>query len=307
MSREEYLSCLRNNIMSLTQDEQDAAIQYYSDYFEEANDDEKVIADLGTPEELAKSIIEKFANALVTKEQINENENKEEVFEKNSNALFFSFSQADVKNIYFKFGAANVFLTSTDAENITIETRGLIESDFKCTIKDKDCLYVENTNRLGFLNFFNHERTSRMVPKILIFLPKKINLKHLDISVGAGLIRSENLDVLFESSKIDIGAGNAILNGFNGGKIKANCAMGNLEYTGTLSKESLFDCGMGNMVFKLTGDISEYSYDCKVGLGKIKINDNIQSGITKNFSSSKKENHLSINCGMGNVEIKINK
>lgn len=75
MTREEYLNELKSSIMSLTSDEQAEAIQYYSDYFEEAGDDEKVMRELGSPEELSKTIIEKFANALVdTKSADSENE-----------------------------------------------------------------------------------------------------------------------------------------------------------------------------------------------------------------------------------------
>ena len=48
MTREEYLSQLKNNLLSLTDEERDEALKYYSDYFEEANDDEKVIRELGS-------------------------------------------------------------------------------------------------------------------------------------------------------------------------------------------------------------------------------------------------------------------
>ena len=41
MTREEYLNELKSSIMSLTSDEQTESIQYYSDYFDEADDDEK--------------------------------------------------------------------------------------------------------------------------------------------------------------------------------------------------------------------------------------------------------------------------
>ena len=64
MTREEYLNELKSSIMSLTTDEQAEAIEYYTDYFEEADDDEKVMRELGTPEELAKTIIEKFAKTV---------------------------------------------------------------------------------------------------------------------------------------------------------------------------------------------------------------------------------------------------
>ena len=70
MTREEYLAELKLKLSSLSQDELNEAMQYYSDYFDEANDDEKVMAELGSPEELSKVIVEKFANVLVKKEDI---------------------------------------------------------------------------------------------------------------------------------------------------------------------------------------------------------------------------------------------
>ena len=58
MTREEYLTALKNNIQSLTLDEQNEALQYYSDYFDDANDDAKVMEELGSPEEVAAHIRE---------------------------------------------------------------------------------------------------------------------------------------------------------------------------------------------------------------------------------------------------------
>ena len=78
MKREEYLNELKTYLNALTSDELNEALQYYSDYFEEADDDEKVIAELGTPQELAKTIIEKFANVPVQTEK--ESEENEENF-----------------------------------------------------------------------------------------------------------------------------------------------------------------------------------------------------------------------------------
>ena len=69
MTRDEYLTALKNNIQSLTIDEQNEALQYYSDYFDDANDDEKVMEELGTPEEVAALIREKCSNSLVKNEK----------------------------------------------------------------------------------------------------------------------------------------------------------------------------------------------------------------------------------------------
>jgi uncharacterized membrane protein len=61
MKREEYLKELKNCIQALPIEEQNEALDYYFNYFEDANDDEKVISELGSPEELAEEIKAKFA------------------------------------------------------------------------------------------------------------------------------------------------------------------------------------------------------------------------------------------------------
>ena len=106
MTREEYLNELKSSIMSLTSDEQAEAIQYYSDYFDEADDDEKVMRELGTPEELAKTIIEKFANALVDTKKDSGSGKNDSAEEEDGNpagcsidALYFEFNKSEVKNL----------------------------------------------------------------------------------------------------------------------------------------------------------------------------------------------------------------
>ena len=69
MTRDEYMTALKNNIQSLTIDEQNEALQYYSDYFDDAGDDEKAMEELGTPEEVAALIREKCSNTLVKNEK----------------------------------------------------------------------------------------------------------------------------------------------------------------------------------------------------------------------------------------------
>ena len=78
MTRDEYMTALKNNIQSLTVDEQNEALQYYSDYFDDAGDDAKVMEELGTPEEVAKVIRERFSNTLVKDSNAKENDEKEE-------------------------------------------------------------------------------------------------------------------------------------------------------------------------------------------------------------------------------------
>lgn len=306
MTREKYLSELKNNLYSLSQEEKAEALQYYSDYFEEANDDQKVINELGSPQELAKSIIEKFATALIKAESKNkENEDNEKSNEYNYARIYCTFPANEIKNLHIKIGAAQVVLIANNTDFYSVETRGLNQNDLECKKDKEGSLYIENKNHLRFLNFFNHNRSSKLIPRILISIPKNSKVNNINISIGAGNLKTEELNLNFNTAKFDVGAGNISIKEFLGGRIFAKCAMGNMEYTGKITGESFIDCGMGNMLFNLKGDISQYSYNCKVGLGKVKINEESDSGISKYFSSNKKENHLSVNCGMGNVTFNI--
>lgn len=60
MNKYDFLSRLRNALSSLPQEERDAAMNYYEEFFSDAGEDNEqaVIASLGAPEELAKSIID---------------------------------------------------------------------------------------------------------------------------------------------------------------------------------------------------------------------------------------------------------
>ena len=111
MTRDEYLAELKLKLSSLSQDELNEAMQYYSDYFDEANDDEKVMAELGSPEELSKVIVEKFANVLVKTEDVKSEENDTKSTVLTTDALYFEFDKKAIKNVSFNFGAALLLYT----------------------------------------------------------------------------------------------------------------------------------------------------------------------------------------------------
>jgi len=308
MTREEYLNELKSSIMSLTSDEQAEAIQYYSDYFDEADDDEKVMRELGTPEELAKTIIEKFANALVdTKKGSGEGESEEEKTSASADgcsidALYYEFKKSEVKNLSLDFGAAEVALIEGD--KYCVETRGLPEESLNCYLNKEGSLVVSNAHRFN-INFWSHNRRSRIVPRILITIPSGASIEKLRIAVGAGKLVSKKLSVTCSSGNIDVGAGNLVLDGVFGGKINMRCGMGNLEFKGSITGQVNLDCGMGSMNLNLKGEANSYSYDAKVGLGDFRFNGEKKSGVCQVYNNQKLANHFSVNCGMGSVNIDI--
>ena len=309
MTREEYLKELKSSIMSLSSDEQAEAIQYYSDYFDEAGDDEKVMRELGSPNELAKTIIEKFANALVnTKNGSDEKESEGAKSEEGGSdgfsidALYYEFGRNEVKNLSMDFGAAEVALIEDD--KYCIETRGLPEECLNCYLNKEGTLVVSNSHRFN-LNFWSHNRRSRIVPRILVTLPKNASVEKLRIAVGAGKLTSKKLSVSCRSGNVDVGAGTIVVEGVSGGKINMRCGMGNLEFKGSVTGVVNLDCGMGSVNLELKGDPKTYSYDAKVGLGDFRFNGEKKSGVCQIYNNQRMENHFSVNCGMGSVAIKI--
>ena len=305
MTREEYLTALKNNIQSLTIDEQNEALQYYSDYFDDADDDEKVMKELGSPEEVAKVIRERFSNTLVkdTKSKSSDDEDSDSQGTAGRyEALYYEFKTADIKNVEFSFGAAEVVMIP--GKKFSVETRGIAKNNLLCRIDGEKTLVVKNLNKLSGFNFFNHsDRPGRMVPRILISIPEGAKLERFKAAIGAGNFITKDISVSFEKGNIDVGAGNFVLKTIEGSNLNMRCGMGNLHIEGSLKGVSNIDCGMGAIKLDLKGNADDYSHDAKVGLGDFKFNNEKRSGVCQVYASDRKPNHFSVNCGMGSVNI----
>ncbi|MBR1640034.1 MAG: DUF4097 family beta strand repeat protein [Treponema sp.] len=305
MTREEYLKELKGRLQSLTTDELAEALQYYSDYFEEAGDDEKVMSELGNPEELAKSIVEKCANAPAKKEEESkseDNKSESEAENERTDALYHSFESSQVKNLSLEFGAADIVMIS--GNSFAVETRGMEETDLSCFLSSEGTLTIKNLKRIN-LNFFSHDRRKRAVPRILLTVPENADLYKFTLHLGAGNFRTRSVSLRCQNGNLEVGAGNLEMNELCGGKINLRCGMGNLQMSGTISGKSNIDCGMGSVKLNLRGSQDDYSYDAKVGLGDFRLNDIKKSGVCQELNNQKKPNHFSVNCGMGSVFINI--
>lgn len=306
MTRDEYFITLKNNIQSLSVDEQNEALQYYSDYFDDAGDDQKAMEELGNPEDVAKEIREKFSNALVAEKQETE-EKREETSSSGTTfgALYYEFAENEVKNIDFGFGAAEiVFITGN---KFCVETRGISSENFDCHIDNNGTLVAKNLKNLSRFRFWEHSANSRIVPRILISIPENVKLGYVKISLGAGKLSSKAIDLSFEKGVIEVGAGNLVIGNINGKNTNLRCGMGNMEIKGTFTARTNIDCGMGSIKLLLNQNLNASSYDAKIGLGSFKFNDFQKSGVNQINCNEQRENHFSVNVGMGSVAILMNK
>lgn len=301
MTRTTYLRELKKNLSSLSESEISDAIAYYSNYFDDADDDQKVINELGTPSELAGEIIERSKKHLIEMEAAEKSENNSSS-EQESDALYYEFDKKNVKSIQMNLGAAEIVFIP--GKKIGIESRGIESNALNCNLSSSGLLSISNQKRINF-DIFTHNRKYRAVPRILIILPENLSLETLKIRIGAGSLITKNIGLSANNASFEVEAGNLTIENFECGASKFRCGMGNLTYEGSLIGHSEIDCGMGNVKLTLKGNKAEYSYDGKVGLGDFKINDEKKSGVGQIECSEKKSNHLSVNVGMGNVSIKI--
>ena len=140
MTKKAYLKKLENLIQALPEEERKEALDYYSSYFDDADDDEKVFQELGKPEELAKAIIEKFSCVPAKKNSAEKAESDEEEFfdakqndgNQSGEKKSFFFEKDKVKNLGISIGVGNVFLRN--GKDFQVETRGINSENFRSEI-----------------------------------------------------------------------------------------------------------------------------------------------------------------------------
>lgn len=306
MNREEYLKELKNCIQALPVEEQNEALDYYYNYFEDANDDEKVIAELGSPAKLAEEIKAKFACVPATKEtktesEENDNKYKENRIKGDPTALKFTFEKSKVKNLDFALGIAEIVMIA--GNEYKIETRGIDSNIFRCEVSERGTLIVQNTHKFPSFKFLGHDNPSHKHPRILITIPTNADLDIVRISVGAGALSSKDASFSCKSGKFEVSAGKLQLSRITGGRIDFRCGMGSLEFSGKTTGQCNIDCGMGCIELRINGNPEEYSADAKIGLGEFKFNDKKKGGIGDLSCENKLINHFSVNCGLGNVKV----
>ncbi|MBR3814106.1 MAG: DUF4097 family beta strand repeat protein [Spirochaetaceae bacterium] len=301
MTRNEYLSRLRSCIQALPLDEQTEALEFYQDYFADADNDEAVMAELGTPEELAETIKAKFACVPAQTKAYGSRDEKADFNRRTSaSGRAFIFDAKDIRALDLSFGAAEVVMISGD--RYSVETRGMGNNDIQCEVTPYGTLAVDNQRKIPCAQFLRNGDKKNWHPRILITVPKDAKLDSVKIRVGAGSFVTKGVSITTSRICLDAGAGRLAFNGINGGLCDIHCAMGYIEASGTFTGASKIDCAMGSVKLVVNGNSADYSYDAQVGLGDVRFDRDKKSGIGSGCTV-RKENHFSINCGMGAVNV----
>ena len=298
MTRSEYFIQLKNALRVLPVEEQEEALEYYRCFFDDASDDEKAMEELGSPEELSRAITEKFACVP---------ELKKKAWNTGHEGRAGNFSKESVRAVDISVGAAEVVMAGTDDNYFCVEYRNLDPGDMMCALSPFGTFTIENARRIpDFGRLFRHRDDGGVNhPRILIKIPRVCELDLVRIHVGAGSFVMKDVDIKTLRSYLDVGAGNLEVSKLNGGPAELHVGMGHLKYCGKTSGLVKADCGMGQLEMLLEGKEEDYTVSGKVGLGEIRMNGKKKSGFGSLECGEKKENHFSLNCGLGEIKIEI--
>ena len=179
-----------------------------------------------------------------------------------------------VKNLEMDVDHMSVYLKPSQNGKVCVGTEDIDERANLQIYKEGDTLNIE---------------TDLESNRIILYLPQDVKFYEMDISVGAGSLKSKLQSVHAENADIAVAAGAA-------------------EIQGIMAQEMYLECGVGSATLTLHGAQEDYNYSLECGMGEVKIAEGRYSGIgvERQIDHGAAKN-LDIECGMGSVEVKFEK
>lgn len=209
---------------------------------------------------------------------------------------------SSIKSLDISLSLAEVIIER--GGSFEIKTRDIPEREIRTSMSSDGALRISNKDSASLGSIFGTRWINRN-PQIIISLPEDLELSNLSIAIGAGRFISKDISIQADKARLEVGAGEMVINNLHSKKLTAECGMGSLTLSGRITGPSVFDCGMGSITAVIQGNKNDYSYSASVGLGNIRVNNEQISGFGSNKSSKKLQNHIDIECGMGDVKITI--
>lgn len=131
----------------------------------------------------------------------------------------------------------------------------------------------------------------------------EISGNEVSLDVGAGSIQAKMLNAA--QLKLNVGAGEFKLKGVSVTReLDLELGMGNADIDGTVTGNMSVDCGMGNVKMHLTGSEDDHAYEVDCGMGGVEIGSRSYGGLaTEQKWNSGQNSVFEIECNMGNVKL----
>lgn len=161
--------------------------------------------------------------------------------------------------------------------------------------------------------------------KVTLYVPKNAGLQEVDIELGAGQGKIEQLQA--EELSVEVGAGELRGTGIQADQayIQVGAGMvdlkdcvledteyevglGSLCYQGRLSGNTDVSCNMGSVEMQLDGQEEDYNYRIECAMGSVNIGDRHFSGMSGNKRlDNGADSMMNIDCAMGNITVQFEK
>lgn len=276
MTKDQFLTELNSYLSVLKPEDRKNTIEFYEEYFEDAENEEAAIEELGAPKKLAEEIIDfhktsyKGENTQVSRQ--------------------FSPDES-ISEIILNITAAKVLINASQEEKIEYTTQNIADDDFsakiengKLIIKEKPVFFFSKKGFASFLENFNINTSFNAGKReILINIPKDTRLeklefnsqmgslkieevnveiiegyttcgnfsvksglhKKIDFNTSAGAINISDIDI--ETMKLSSSAGAIKFENIKAGNISASTGAGTIEFIKTESSYINANSGAGNI------------------------------------------------------------
>lgn len=342
MNRTEFLAALRRELDFLPKDELDDAIRYYDEYINDAGEDEeKVIAEMGTPHKVAEEFKNEYYDRKTVGEEVKQ-ESKKEISWKTVLICILAVgfgvpvlgmirdALPGISGIVIliiiivlliKF-LGNRTNQRNAVSNTTVQTCSDIENihlDLKAgnfEFRTGDAFGVD-TMSAGEVKVNSYIANNTWVVEgsktignndngvVSIIIPKGFHAKKAVMKLTAGNILVSGLSA--DNTKVEVGMGKCEIKNMYSQHLDVKCGMGDVVGNCSMNGDVNVDCGMGNVTLNVTNGADDFNVTATAGMGCVDI-----GGTKIHGAGSKMDNNIgalhniNVKCGMGNVKLWFN-
>lgn len=284
MKKEEYLHELTTYFNDWNEVDQEDVIRYVSEYFDDADNEEQVLKELGTPQEFIREI---------RQDQINPKDS-----EQNEASL------TTCKNYTIDRISIHVDLGDVLVERGTVlcfQAIGVPEKEYK-TFTTGNTLYVESRYRFHFLMSI---KTTRYLYRLTI--PSDMQLQSIEIETKLGNVVLKEINSKELSIKEHLG--DIRLTQVWSETMKLTQKMGEIDYVGSHPGTMELKNAMGSINIVIDDYASSFNYDLSTNMGTVKVNGDVSEGFHTALKRTNKDAEYQIIAQnrMGDIKLRFQK
>lgn len=227
-----------------------------------------------------------------------------------------SLEDMDEPSLDLELGAGDFEIIESNVTDIVVKSSKKI--DVK---KDGDTIKIHTPERFYFLKIgIGNDHNN-----VTIEIPKGMKFEDVDMQIGAGELRCENItadylkmelgagtidveNCVSKKTVISVGAGEIIVDKGISEDMDVDVGMGSFSFHGIVNGDVDVDCGMGNVQMWMNNSEKDYNYQVDCGMGNITVGKQSYGGVsTDQDIDNDADYECDLDCGMGNIEIHFEK